>query len=63
MYVKDLTPVEGGYYVFKCRVAAKDMTSTITAQIIDDGKQGTPYTYSVKDYADYLLEHQNDNAA
>ena len=63
VYVKDLTPVEGGYYVFKCRVAAKDMTSVITAQIIDGGREGTAYTYSVKDYANYLLEHKNDNAA
>ena len=39
------------------------MTSVITAQIIDGGREGTAYTYSVKDYANYLLEHKNDNAA
>ena len=63
VYVKDLTPVEGGYYIFKCRVAAKDMTSTITAQILGTDKESAVYTYSVKDYADYLLEHKNDSAA
>ena len=45
------------YYVFKCNVSAKDMASEIKAQIIDGDKAGTTYTYSVKDYADYLLEH------
>ena len=63
VYVKDLTPIEGGYYVFKCRVAAKDMNSEITAQIQGVDKESTPYTYSVKEYADYLIEHKNDNAA
>ena len=47
------------YYVFKCRVAAKEMTSDITAQIKDDesNKTGTVYHYCVKDYADYLLNN------
>ncbi len=63
VYVEDLTPIEGGYYVFKCRVAAKDMNSEITAQIQGVDKESTPYTYSVKEYADYLIEHKNDNAA
>ena len=50
-----------GYYIFKCRVAAKDMETPITAQIIYGDRQGTPYTYSVKQYADYLVEHQDDS--
>ncbi len=33
------------------------MASTITAQLIDGEKSGTEYTYSVKDYAEYLLSH------
>ena len=47
------------YYVFKCRVAAKEMTSDIAAQIKDDesNKTGTVYHYCVKDYADYLLNN------
>ncbi len=51
------------YYVFKCNVSAKDMASEITAQIIDGDKAGTKYTYSVKDYADYLLSHTDDDEA
>ncbi|MBP8593666.1 MAG: leucine-rich repeat domain-containing protein [Ruminococcus sp.] len=45
------------YYKFKCSVSAKDMASEITAQLVDGEKSGTKYTYSVKEYADYLLEH------
>ena len=64
MSVKDARVVKSGdktYYVFKCRVAAKEMTSSIQAQIIDGDRQGSLYTYSVKDYADYLIAHQDDN--
>ena len=62
--VSEATQVEMGdktYYVFKCQVAAKEMTSKITAQIIDGEKQGTVFTYSVKEYADYLLSHTEGN--
>ena len=47
--------VSGRYHIFKCNVAAKEMTSVIKAQIIDGETTGTEYTYSVKKYADYLL--------
>jgi len=50
------------YYKFKCSISAKDMASTITAQLVDGDKAGTKYTYSVKAYADYLLEHTEGNA-
>ena len=58
--VSEAIQVEMGgktYYVFKCQVSAKEMTSKITAQIIDGEKHGDMYTYSVKEYADYLIEH------
>ena len=64
--VSEASPVESGdktYYVFKCQVAAKEMTSEITAQIIDGEKHGTKFTYSVKEYADYLLAHTDDSVA
>ena len=62
--VSEATQVEMGgktYYVFKCQVAAKEMTSDITAQIIDGDKHGELYTYSVKKYADYLIAHAEEN--
>ena len=48
------------YYAFKCSVAAKEMTSKIKAQLIDGEKIGAEYTYSVKEYADYLFEHADE---
>ena len=60
VFVKDARIVESDnetFYVFKCQVAAKEMTSEIKAQIIDGEKQGIEYTYSVKEYADYLIDH------
>ena len=49
------------YYIFPCSVAAKEMNSIITAQIIDGDNQGNSYTYSVKQYADYLLDNADEN--
>ena len=55
------TTVKDGvtYYVFTCEVAAKEMTSDIKAQMIGNNgeKTGKVYTYTVKEYADYILSH------
>lgn len=57
----DTTTISGKtYYVFKCPVAAKEMTSTITAQVSFGDTNGPTYTYCVKDYADYVLNHGSD---
>ena len=53
--------VKGNYYIFKCNVAAKDMNAVITGQIIDGDNVGTEYSYSVKDYANYLIENADEN--
>lgn len=49
------------YYIFKCKVAAKDMASKVTAQMIDGNDVYNMYSYSVRDYAKYLLDHQNES--
>ena len=49
------------YYVFKCNVAAKEMTDTIKAQMFSGGKSGQGYEYTVKEYADYLLTNTEEN--
>ena len=49
------------YYVFKCNVAAKEMTDTIKAQMFSGEKQGEEYSYTVKEYADYLLTNTEEN--
>ena len=57
------TTVKNGvtYYVFTCEVAPKEMTSDIQAQMIGNNgeKKGTVHTYTVKEYADYILSHMS----
>lgn len=65
VYVKDLTPVtvDGeNYYVFKCRVAAKDMDMPILATLWDGDDSCMFDPYTVTDYAHYLLNN-TDNPA
>ena len=49
--------VNNSYYVFKCSVNAKEMTSIITAQITNGNDQGDAYQYSVQEYAAYILSN------
>ncbi len=60
VYIKDSTlksSMGENYYSFKCRVAPKEMNLRVKAQFFDNGNGGTEYTYSVKNYADYILAH------
>ena len=60
IYVKDAPKVASGnknYYVFECQAAAKEMTSEIKAQIIDGDTASDDFTYSVTNYANYVLTH------
>ncbi len=48
------------YHVFSCEVAAKEMADDITAQIVlGNGTKGTVYTYSVREYASYIIQDIN----
>ena len=49
------------YYCFTCHVSAKDMNSTIKAKIVNGNETGTEYTFTVKDYADCLLDSTADD--
>ena len=53
--------ISGNYHIFRCSVAAKEMTSVIKARIIDGDNLGSEYNYSVKEYANYLLTHADEN--
>ena len=56
--MSDATPVTvtgKTYYVFHIPVAAKEMTSVIKAQIVDGEFEGNEYSFTVKDYADHIL--------
>lgn len=60
MLVKDAVVKTAGnktYYVFKCSVAAKEIDSDITAQLFNGEDESDVYTYSVREYANYLLDH------
>ena len=47
------------YYVFQCKVNANEMTKIITAQMFDGtSKCGKEYSYTVRDYAMYLKNHE-----
>lgn len=68
LYVKDVIAVDSNkvtsgndtYYKFKAGVSAKDISQDIKAQMIDGDTKGIVYTFSVKQYADYLLAHESD---
>ncbi|MBR5678039.1 MAG: leucine-rich repeat domain-containing protein [Paludibacteraceae bacterium] len=56
--VSEATNGTNGAKVFRCGVAAKEMTDTITAQFYraDGTAVGNPYSYTVRDYANYILK-------
>ena len=57
--VKDLTRNKDGYYIFRCNVVAKEMADEITEQVYlsENNPVGDAYTYSVREYAAYILDH------
>ncbi|MGN0455403.1 MAG: GLUG motif-containing protein [Acutalibacteraceae bacterium] len=60
---KNTTIAEGKtYYVFSCEVAAKEMTADIKAQIISGDSASESFTYTVKKYADTLLNSEEYDA-
>ena len=62
VFVRDVEPTTLNgkqYYVFKCHVAAKEMTSEISAQMFDGDQASREYSYSVKEYGDWLLAHSD----
>ncbi len=54
--VSSVTPDAKGYYVFTCEVAAKEMASVIKTQIVTSDKESDVFEYTVKQYAEYILE-------
>ncbi len=56
--VKDNT--SDGYYVFPCYVASPDMTAEITAQLVCGDYKTEKYTYTVQNYAEYILNNSDD---
>ena len=46
---------EGGLYPFAIHVASAQMTETVKVQLVTSGLYGKEMTYSVRQYADYIL--------
>ncbi|MBO4927581.1 MAG: leucine-rich repeat domain-containing protein [Clostridiales bacterium] len=57
-YAKQKTVDGKIYHIFKCTVAAKDISSVIRAQVVLGESRSKTYNYSVKSYAEYLISHQ-----
>ncbi len=53
--VSSVTPNKDGYYVFTCEVAAKEMTSTISAKLVTSEGELVLDDYTVQDYAEVIL--------
>lgn len=55
------TASNSAYKVFRCGVNAKEMTDTITAQfyLADGTAVGSAYSYTVREYANYILTHDS----
>lgn len=50
---------KGTAKVFTCNVAAKEMTSDITANLVVNGQKGKDHIYSVKEYADQIIKNSS----
>ncbi len=62
VYLKDAKKETIGgksYYVFRCEVPAKDMTTYISAKLVDGNSVIPVNPFTVKEYADYLLDPAN----
>lgn len=57
------TVTDEGYYMFTCEVAAKEMSSAIRAQVVTSEKQSDVFEYSVKEYAEYVLQQAQEAEA
>ncbi len=53
--VSEVTPNKDGFYVFTCEVAAKEMTSAISAKLVTSEGELVLEDYTVQGYAEYIL--------
>ncbi len=55
------TASNSAYKVFRCGVTSREMTDTITAQfyLADGTAVGSTYSYTVREYANYILTHDS----
>ncbi len=56
VYVKDVTK-NGDYYQFTANIAVKEMADTITAKLVTANGDSAEYTYTVQQYAKYIIDN------
>ncbi len=56
VYVKNASVTDDGLYIFTCKLAAKEMASLVKAQLVTSSDKSEVFEYSVKEYAEYILE-------
>lgn len=58
---KTLTAEVNGetYNIFTCNIAAKEMTSEIKAQMFSSDAEGQIYSFTVADYANYIIKNSS----
>lgn len=54
--ISEAKTADGNNYVFTCRIAAKEMTSEIQAQVVTSTEKSEVFDYTVKEYAEYILK-------
>lgn len=62
--ISSATKNSSGYYIFPCKISAKDLTSTITAQLdLGNNLYGKKYSYKVETYANAVLNNPSAYAS
>lgn len=51
------------YYIFSCKITAREMADNVTAKMVVDSQSGKKYTVSVQKYAKYIITHPEQYSA
>ena len=51
------------YYIFSCKITAREMADNVTAKMVVDSQSGKKYTVSVQKYAKYIITHPDQYSA
>lgn len=60
--VTDAEQDQKGNYIFTARIAAAQMTDTISLQLVSGKEVGTVHTYCAADYGRYIMDNSNSDS-
>lgn len=63
VYVNDAEITSEGYYAFTCEITAIQMSDDIKAQVVAFGYESEVFSYSVVEYADFLIKEAAEGNA